>query len=583
MNSIASRDSHHIFCTIVCMKTEATIMKKIPYGLADYKRVKEENFYFIDKTNFIEKLENLNESYLLFLRPRRFGKSLFIAILEAYYDKHYKNDFEMMFGDTYIGKNRTSLASSYHIMRFDFSGIDVNDVEESFKTYLLEKLYLFIEKYNLGIESISNPIILFDKVFNHLQKNNLELMILIDEYDNFANKLLLREKNHYLNLVNDKTASFKQFFTVLKTATSGNDSPLKRMFITGVTPMTMYDVTSGFNIGSNISLNHNLNDMIGLNEDELEEILEYYKIDVDKEILKEWYNNYTFSEETTQKVFNTDMILYFINKYQLTNKLPKEMIDINVRSDYSKLRNIIYTDKKLNGNFETLQTLIAGDTVSISNLVQDFSALNLEKTNNFKSLMFYLGLVTIHSRELDLNLKIPNETVKRIDIDFLKDTLELEKVFKLNSDKIEEYLKGFALNGDIDIFKYLALMIKENTGIRDYIYKEQSVKSMYIAYLSLSPYYIIKSELELNKGFVDILIKPFNPYVKYVGLLEFKYINRDEKANKKTIEKLKLDAIEQLKRYENDTLVTKHTKEGLEVKKVALIFHGWEMLVCEEV
>ena len=565
-------------------------MKKIPYGLADYKRIKEKNFFFIDKTMFIEKLEDLNESYLIFLRPRRFGKSLFIAMLEAYYDKHYKNDFEMMFGDTYIGKNTTSLANKYLIMRFDFSGIDVNDVENDFTYYLKLTLKSFIKKYNLTLKlENENPISIFKTIFDHLIEKNLELMILIDEYDNFANKLLLREKTEYLGLVSEKTASFKQFFTVLKTATSGNDSPLKRMFITGVTPMTMFDVTSGFNIGSNISMRPDLNDMVGFNESELEEILSYYKIDVDKDILREWYNNYNFSEDSDLRVFNTDMILYFINKYQVTSSLPKEMIDINVRSDYSKLRNIIYTNKKLNGNFETLQTLIAGDTVSVPNLVQDFSALNLEKTNNFKSLMFYLGLITIESRELDLSLKIPNETVKRIDIDFLKDTLELEQVFKLNTDRIEDYLKTFALEGSLEIFKYLAQMIKENTAIRDYIYKEQSVKSMYMAYLSLSPYYVVKSELELNKGFADILIKPFNPYVKYIGLLEFKYIKRSDKANgvplgyKKTVEKLKLEAVEQLNKYENDSLVTKYTNEGILLKKVVLVFHGWEMLVCEEV
>ena len=557
-------------------------MKKIPYGLADYKDIKKENYYFVDKTKFIEKLENLNERYLLFLRPRRFGKSLFISMLHYYYDTHYKNSFNMMFGDTYIGKQTTQLANSYLIMRFNFSGIDINDVQESFRSYILRELQSFIKKYSLDILLKENPIILFNDIFKTLQEQNLELMILIDEYDNFANKLLLREKTEYLGLVSQRTASFKQFFTVLKTATDMENSPLKRIFITGVTPMTMFDVTSGFNIGSNISLHPALNDMIGFNEDELDEILDYYKLDIDKDILKEWYNNYTFSPKTDQKIFNSDMILYFINKYQISNELPDEMIDINVRSDYSKLRNIIYTNKKLNGNFETLQTLIAGDSVSVANLVQDFSALNLEKTNNFKSLLFYLGLVTIKSRNLKLNLKIPNETVKRIDIDFLKDTLELEEVFKLNTDKIEEYLGAFALEGNLEIFKYLAQMIKENTGIRDYIYKEQSVKAMYMAYLSLSPYFIIKSELELKKGFADILIKPFNPFVKYMGLLEFKYINRQDKADKHTIEKLKFEAIEQLNRYENDSLVTNYTKGEVKLKKVVLIFHGWEMLVCEE-
>ncbi|MEA1917185.1 MAG: AAA family ATPase, partial [Campylobacterota bacterium] len=205
-------------------------MKKIPYGLADFKYIKQNDYYFVDKTHFIEKLENLNESFLIFLRPRRFGKSLFIAMLEAYYDKYYKKDFEMMFGDTYIGKQTSPLANSYHIMRFDFSGIDVNDVEDSFKKYTLLRLNSFIKKYNLDIEKENNPIILFNNIFSYAQDNSLELMILIDEYDNFSNKLLLREKTEYLGLVSEKTASFKQFFTVLKTATSGNDSPLKRMF-----------------------------------------------------------------------------------------------------------------------------------------------------------------------------------------------------------------------------------------------------------------------------------------------------------------------------------------------------------------
>ena len=284
-------------------------MKKIPYGLADYKRIKEENYYFIDKTKFIEKLEDLNESYLIFLRPRRFGKSLFISMLHYYYDKHYKDDFKSLYGDTYIGKNPTKEVNRYLIMRFNFSGIDINDVQESFKAYILRELTSFISKYKLNIALKENPIILFNEIFKYLQEQKLELMILIDEYDNFSNKLLLREKTEYLGLVSQKTASFKQFFTTLKTATDMENSPLKRIFITGVTPMTMFDVTSGFNIGSNISLYPELNDMVGFNENELDTILDYFQIDVDKDILKEWYNNYTFSEDTQQKVFNTDMIL----------------------------------------------------------------------------------------------------------------------------------------------------------------------------------------------------------------------------------------------------------------------------------
>ena len=558
-------------------------MKKIPYGISDFKRLKTENFYFVDKTHYIEKLENFPSSFMMFLRPRRFGKSLFVAILEAYYDIYFKDEFEAIFKDTYILNNKTKEASSYMVLRFDFSAINIYNVEKSFRNYILRHTNSFIERYNLDIKSSDDPIDLLDSVFNYFKGKNLNLYVMIDEYDNFANKLFLNSQDDYLNIVTKKTAPFKQFFTTLKAGTAGNNAPIKRMFITGVTPMTMYDVTSGFNIGDNISLNSTFHNMVGFTTDELKEALEYYKLDdkVEVSLLEEWYDHYRFNYKN-RPIYNTDMILYFIKEYLNEDELPREMIDINVRSDYSKLRSIIYTNKKLNGNFETMQTLIGGEYITISNLVQDFSALNLAKEENFKSFLFYLGLVTIQDKKLQLNLKIPNETVKRIDIDFLKEALELEKAFVLNTDKLASLLAEFALHGDIEVFKYLATQIKENTAIRDYIYSEQTIKSMYLAYLSLTPYYIIKSEEELNKGFADILLKPLNPYVEYIGLVEFKYIKRGDNLTSKVIEKLVEDAREQLRDYEKDNLVTEFTTKGLKLQKVIMVFWGWEMVYCEK-
>ena len=561
-------------------------MKKIPYGISDFKRLQTEAYYFIDKTDYIEKIEN-HGSYLMFLRPRRFGKSLLIAILEAYYDSYFKDDFDAIFKDTYILNHKTKEASSYMVLRFDFSAVNIDNVEQSFKHLLQLRLHNFVDRYNLDIEFMDDaPINMLNTIFNHISKNHLNLYVLIDEYDNFANKLLLNSKDDYLNIVSKKTASFKQFFTVLKAGATGNNAPIKRMFITGVTPMTMYDVTSGFNIGDNISLHPIFHNMIGLSQIELEQILRDFNLEdkVDKAILQEWYNSYIFSEDVEEPIYNTDMILYFINKFMINYKLPREMIDINVRSDYSKLKSIIYTNKKLNGNFKILQTLIGGESISIANLVQDFSALNIEKENNFKSFMFYLGLVTIKDRGFDLNLKIPNETVKRIDIDFLKDALEIEKVFEINISQIERDLKAFALQGKLQIFKYIANLIKESTGIRDYIYSEQTVKSMYLAYLSLTPYYIVKSEEEMNKGFSDILLKPFNPYVEYVGLVEFKYIKRGEKEpTQKKIDTLVAQAQQQLIEYEKDEIVTTYLQKGLKLQKVVIVFCGWEMVYCESI
>ncbi len=554
-------------------------MKRIPYGISDFVLLKSENYYYIDKTDHIEKLESYGR-YMMFLRPRRFGKSLLIAILEAYYDIHYKDEFDALFKDTYIIDNKTEEASSYMVLRFDFSAIDISNAEESFKQHLILKMDSFAGRYGLDIDfKDKSPVSMLNKIFDYIQNKNLKLYLLIDEYDNFANKLLLNSQNEYLNIVSQKTASFKQFFTVLKAGASGNNAPIRRMFITGVTPMTMYDVTSGFNIGDNISLHNDFNNLVGLNSDELEKILSHFEIEksVERGMLQEWYNNYKFNIKG-EAIYNTDMILYFINKFRAENELPKEMIDINVRSDYSKLKSIIYTNKKLNGNFTTLQTLIGGDTISLSNLIQDFSALDLNKENNFKSFMFYLGLVTIKDRRFDLNLHIPNETVKRIDIDFLKDALEMESIFEIDISQLEREFKKFALGGEIEVFRYLATLIKESTGIRDYIYNEATVKSMYLAYLSLTPYFVIKSEAEMNKGFCDIFLKPLNPYVEYIGLVEFKYIKRSETPSDEKIRALVNKAKAQLLEYEKDEIVTHYRDRGLKVVKVVMVFWGWEMV-----
>jgi hypothetical protein len=281
------------------------------------------------------------------------------------------------------------------------------------------------------------------------------------------------------------------------------------------------------------------------------------------------------------------MILYYVKYIINEGQPPKELIDINVRSDYKKLRHLIYTNHKLNGNFELLKQLIGGHVITTDALVQDFSAFNLTKEENFKSLLFYQGLVTIKDAKLKLALQIPNETIKRIDIDFLKDSLEFEDVFTLKTAELSDLLAEFATTGSLEVFEYLAGEIKRNSAIRDYIYGEACIKSMYLAYLSLTPYFVIKSEAELNKGFADIFLKPLNPYVEYVGLVEVKYFPRNNKTGKKTAKpttkQLNVaikEATLQLEQYELDELVTTFIDADKKLQKVILIFHGWELIKC---
>jgi len=399
-------------------------LKKIPYGLSDFKRVRTQNYYYIDKTPFIAKIEE-DAEFLFFLRPRRFGKSLTIAMLEAYYDIYFKEEFDEIFKDTYILKHPTPLKNSFYILRFDFSAVDVTDYKNSFNVLLLNVLEGFIEKYKISftINPIYNPIDTYSILFAYCNKNNIPLYILIDEYDNFVNKLLIEDINKYKDLVTTNEAFYKQFFSILKVGTSGNNSAIKKMFFTGVSSLALYDVTSGSNIGVNISLNKTFNDLVGITDSELKSMIEYYKLQNQQDTIiarcKEWYNNYKFNQDINHTIYNSNMILYYFKSLLCENQEPTQLIDTNVRTDYSKLKYLVYTNKKLNGNFELLHNLILGKEVVTTTIKDNFSAFELTNEDNFKSFLFSLGLLTMEKYRIAIKLKIPNQTIKKLLSEFI--------------------------------------------------------------------------------------------------------------------------------------------------------------------
>ena len=577
-------------------------MKKIPYGLSEFKEIKLDNFYYIDKTEYIPMLENLPR-YLFFIRPRRFGKSLFLSMLHYYYDERYKEQFKDIFQDTWVLENRTDEASSYKILRFDFSVIDSRKYQKDFDIYLELVLNKFIRKYELNIELNSfGAINKLNELFIKLQLQDMRIYCLIDEYDNFANELLSKQKEEYRRLVSEQESMFKQFFKILKSATGMEGGPLKKMFITGVSPMTMFDVTSGFNIGMFVSTNARLNSMLGITRQELEDLFAYYGLEPDFEVLDKWYNNYRFSSKTEDRVYNSDMVMYYVSKILQTGEPPEEMADLNIRTDYGKLKWLVYTDKKLNGNFGLLEKVVRGEVVVADKIEDAFSAFDLIRQSNFKSLLYYLGLLTIKDSGLGIELQLPNETIRKILCEYIERILEGEKLFEIDMSVFQEKLREFALTGDLSVFKYLGEVLDKSTGIRDYIHKETAVKMLYLVYLNLSNYYGVISEDELNKGYADILVYPRNEYVKYFALIEIKYISRskpkpedtgttssqisdtqnsrpDTQDIKSMIEKAK----EQLEQYEQDELLKNWLKDGRKLKKIVMVFYGWEMLYCGEV
>ena len=553
-------------------------MKKIPYGESDFRKIKLENFYYIDKTHFIPKIEMM-PSFLFFIRPRRFGKSLFLNMLAFYYDIYYKDEFEEIFQETYILNNRTKEANSYHILKFDFSAVSTKgDINDNFSFICNKDMQSFIRKYKLNIEiNMDYPAYYNLKtIFEEAKALSISIYVMIDEYDNFINNLLIHSQSDYKKLVSSKDeAIYKEFFKLLKAGTSDNGSAIKKMFITGVSPLAMYDVTSGSNIGTNITNEYLFNNAVGVTKEELQKIIDYYSLDMSSVDIDAWYNHYKFNDYIKHTIYNTDMILYYVKSLILTKRPPRNLVDLNVRTDYSKLRYLVYTDNRLNGNFSILQKLFGNGFITTMEIKDSFSAFELKESSNFVSLLYYLGLVTIDKYYRGrYYLKIPNQTIQRIMAEYIQKAFNESKIFDIDLNEFKDTIADFAYDSSLGVFHYLANEIKERSKVRDYITGENFVKGFFVAYLGLSPYYAVLTEEERNKGFVDIYLKKAPNMEDNIteGLIELKYIPRSKFSEDKLDEYVK-EAKKQLIQYS-----PQNSEMGMVV-----VFKGWEMVYCERV
>jgi hypothetical protein len=317
-------------------------IREIPYGNADFEQIRLKDKYFIDKTRFIYLLEKYE--YVFLIRPRRFGKSLWLSILQTYYDIAKKDNFDLFFKGTDIGENPTDEKNSYLMMRFDFSKVESEPetVKHSFEKYCdsvfrhFARSYksLFEEDFFAELEECNTAGQKLNCVFNYVSLNNLKIYILIDEYDNFANNIIADSGQKAYQDITHGHGFFKHFFAVLKGGTSQSGSGLGRLFITGVSPITLDDVTSGFNIADNISLSPAFNEILGFTEEEVKEICEYYKRvglfkeDIKKcmDIMHKWHDGYTFSKKASKTLFNTDMVLFFLKESIRDQSMPDTFI-----------------------------------------------------------------------------------------------------------------------------------------------------------------------------------------------------------------------------------------------------------------
>ena len=554
--------------------------KPIPYGISDLKDVLE-NYYYIDKTKFIPLVEQTG-SFLYLIRPRRFGKSLFLNMLDFYYNVKYKDDFEL-FKNCWIYNNHTPLKNGFHILKFDFSVVStIGNIDDNFSDYCNRKVQKFLDtyKFDIKIDKGKPAYANLDFMFQELSKTNpnIKIYILIDEYDNFINNLLMNDKIAYEKLVSSQEATYKEFFKLLKALTNENGSLLKKMFFTGVSPLALFDVTSGSNIGINITNDYIFNDMVGITKDEFKLMRDYYDIPMDNKALKlidSWYDNYRFNKDIKNSIYNTDMILYYINKFKYSGKAPDSLVDINVRTDYGKLKYLVHTNNHLNGNFNVLKTLFTQNYIVVDTIKDSFSAFELTKSDNFISLLYYLGLLTIHSSYRGkTKLIIPNQTIRVIMAEFINTMLEDTNTLNLNISEYSDLIYDLAYDNSLEVFKYLSLKLKENTSVRDLVSQESDIKMFYMTYFSLNRLYASISELELNQGYADILLLKAPNIEDDIPniLIEFKFFKQSDKN---------INLNDAVKKAQNQIDTYKQTTKFDIDKSIVVIFQGFELIYCE--
>jgi len=532
-------------------------MKKIIYGNSNFRKVKINNDYFyIDKTKFIETLENISEDFVIFLRPRRFGKSLFLSSLQYYYDENSKDEFDAIFHDTYIGKNPTPLKNSYRILFFEFSGINtdagVDKIYESFANKIRNSCISYLATYNYPIEDsdklqdIIIPASIIDRFLKIVQNDSIYL--LIDEYDQFANAILAHSMEEFLKIIG-KGGFVRSFYEVLKGATQ--TGTVQKMFITGVTPITLDSLSSGFNIVSNISQDKEFNSMAGFTQDEVDYSLEesiFKRCDIDKDELlskvKTWYNGYLFNSKANKRVYNSTLVNYFISKYDYDDcSMPTKMLDVNVASDYKaimKLFNIGDSER----NYKILAELIEKN--SIIGEIKDRYDLNQEfSRDDFITLIYSMGFITIKNDTFggEFEFEIPNYVIKMLYFNYFAIELKNRNNLIINTD-IKTLIRNLALGDTKPFQNQLSEVIKIMSNRDHQGFDEKYFQVISLALLSFAEFYFIDSQPEKNRKYPDILLIGRDERVPNNYLFELKWMK-----SKDNYDAIKKDGITQVEEY----------------------------------
>lgn len=432
--------------------------KKLSYGVSNYETLVEKNRYFVDKTPYIKEMEDI--PFLTILRPRRFGKSLFLSMLSCYYDINKRNEFEKLFKGTWIADNPTEELGEYQVLTLDFSRIgnaSAKDVPDALNTYCCDCINEFMERYResypehifQNIVECDSCVTKFNRLHNFASRTRIPLCLLVDEYDNFTNTILASEGHEVYHAITHADGFYRKVFMLFK-------GMFSRIVLTGVSPVTFNDLTSGFNISMDVTMYPEYNAALGFSTEEVEQMLRYYQendllpadtTSIMKE-MKEWYDGYCFSEDSVdskQRIFNSTMVINYLHYYIHHHRAPKNLVDKNTRTDYAKLQQLLKLDH-LNGNRKDMLLQIVQYGTTVGNIVDSFSAEEITKPSIFKSLLFYYGMLSFTKDEHGgIALGIPNKNVRRLFYNYL--TEEYEKILPLKTAELEVCFKEAAIDG----------------------------------------------------------------------------------------------------------------------------------------
>lgn len=584
-------------------------VKLLPYGVADFVTVIEQNLYYVDKTMFIPELEKQPRN-LFFIRPRRFGKSIFLSMLYSYYDCTQSHKFQSLFGNLWIGQHPTPLQGKYQVLFLDFSQItgNIDKLETKFNSYLSINLDAFVRQYSEYYQAEMEEILAqedfeekMELIFKAAKAHQYHLYLIIDEYDNFTNVILNERGENVYHAITHADGFYRDVFKKFK----GN---FERIFMMGVSPVTLDDVTSGFNIGWNISIKPEFDEMLGFSTTDVVEMFTYYKehgsIPADSDIdaivndMKPWYDNYCFAKQALKKktrMFNCDMVLYYLRNYMDAGCPPEEMIDPNTRTDYGKMKKLLQFDK-LDGERKGIIRKIAEEEQIVTQLYESFSAYQIPKAEIFPSLLFYYGMLTIKgTRGSKLILGIPNNNVRKQYYGYLEEEYQAKAYVDVN--QLTDYYYDMAYDGKWEEgLRFMADAYAKVSSVRDGIEAERNLQGFFMAYLNLNDYYITAPELELNHGYCDFFLLPdLTHYAsQHSYILELKVLSKKDFSaivegevteNGKPMtkaEKQWREAVDQIHRYAEAPRV-EALRQGTKLHLIIMQFEGWELKRMEEV